>query len=993
MNKKHADIDFQALNVRALDHFEALMEKLGLAEVYKVEGNDWKPLNPKRVDHNTGSFAIDMNTGVWADFAVCDVDDKAKGGDLVSLVAYILGLGQGEAARWLEQFLDELDDDPDPSGTKAASPKGLSKSLSKVEAWMPVLPVPEDAPEAPQQHFTLGTPARLHTYTDERGQVLVHICRFEKEDGSKEFRPLTYCRNHLTGKEDWRWSGPENHRPLLHLQEMANAPDAPILLCEGEKAAEAASALFPSWVTTTTMNGAKSAKKSNFSPLAGRDVYIWPDADEPGERYAQDIIAECKKLTPVPRIFKLKPITLSASSTESGEMLFTPGFIAPPGWDAADAVAEGWTAAHIARQMPHLFEEIVLDPSVSTLTPTPSGLPFHTPHSTMTLAPTGTYTESRSEYEVDRFTVNDQGVFYEKKVGRESKTVKISSRIDVMGYVKNVNGQGHGMMLRVWDAYHQYQDYAQLRAQLGERDLGKALRDRGASLNPSETAALIQYLQTATPGRQLISLSQPGWIDDDFQTFFLPGKTRGENVDSYVMEGPATALLKRFEEGGTFQGWQEMVKPCENQSRATLALCAALSGPFLKPLGQENTGLHFVGPSSIGKTTLLRLAGSVWGHPRQQIQTWRATDNALESVASGRNHTLLLLDEMAQVEPKQAGEIVYQLGNGIGKLRANTNALVKEPYRWLLTFISTGEIELDSHMTTAGRRSTAGQEMRLLHVQADVGNELGIFDRLPEGFESSEELAIHLQRGSDVHYGSAGVHLIEIIVAEGVDTVRQVIRQKMNTFKASCAFAGATGQALRALERFALFVAVGEFAVEKAVLPWTPGSVIQAIRDCWQAWLDNHGGGVENLELFRGMERVKNFFQTHGNSRFELWDPPGITEPLDIPRIFNRAGYRRPRVEGDVGYFYVFPATFRDEVCAGLDYKLICRELQRQGLLVHDHNALTKNVRVRGETQTAKMYVIRDTIVPNISDEDPPAPAPVAMTGVETPEASAAYSF
>ena len=88
-----------------------------------------------------------------------------------------------------------------------------------------------------------------------------------------------------------------------------------------------------------------------------------------------------------------------------------------------------------------------------------------------------------------------------------------------------------------------------------------------------------------------------------------------------------------------------------------------------------------------------------------------------------------------------------------------------------------------------------------------------------------------------------------------------------------------------------------------------------------------------------------------------------------------------------VGHFYVFPATFKNEVCAGLDYKMICRELQRQGLLLHDHGGFTKNVRVRGDeggSKPTKMYVVRDTIVPSIANERPAAPAPVQLTALDT---------
>ena len=66
----------------------------------KREGHEYLPLNPKRSDSKPGSFSINLNTGEWADFATGD-----KGLDLVSLVAYLEGESQGNAAKRLAAFL------------------------------------------------------------------------------------------------------------------------------------------------------------------------------------------------------------------------------------------------------------------------------------------------------------------------------------------------------------------------------------------------------------------------------------------------------------------------------------------------------------------------------------------------------------------------------------------------------------------------------------------------------------------------------------------------------------------------------------------------------------------------------------------------------------------------------------------------------------------------------------------------------------------------
>ena len=72
--------------------------------------------------------------------------------------------------------------------------------------------------------------------------------------------------------------------PLYGLDRLAARPEAAALICEGEKAADAAAALLPELVPVATMNGAQAPAKSDFAALKGRRVLIWADDDAPGRR-------------------------------------------------------------------------------------------------------------------------------------------------------------------------------------------------------------------------------------------------------------------------------------------------------------------------------------------------------------------------------------------------------------------------------------------------------------------------------------------------------------------------------------------------------------------------------------------------------------------------------------------------------------------------------------------------------------------------------------
>lgn len=91
-------LDFAKINVAALSALPALCARW--LPGGKRVGREYVTLNPTRADRHAGSFKVNLATGRWADFATGD-----KGGDAVSLAAYLFGLRQSDAARRLADAL------------------------------------------------------------------------------------------------------------------------------------------------------------------------------------------------------------------------------------------------------------------------------------------------------------------------------------------------------------------------------------------------------------------------------------------------------------------------------------------------------------------------------------------------------------------------------------------------------------------------------------------------------------------------------------------------------------------------------------------------------------------------------------------------------------------------------------------------------------------------------------------------------------------------
>lgn len=91
-------LNFQEMNAAALAILPFLLARW--LPDGKLHGREYTARNPKRADRRAGSFKINIRTGRWSDFATGD-----KGGDVISLAAYLSGKGQGEAARELARML------------------------------------------------------------------------------------------------------------------------------------------------------------------------------------------------------------------------------------------------------------------------------------------------------------------------------------------------------------------------------------------------------------------------------------------------------------------------------------------------------------------------------------------------------------------------------------------------------------------------------------------------------------------------------------------------------------------------------------------------------------------------------------------------------------------------------------------------------------------------------------------------------------------------
>lgn len=585
----------------------------------------------------------------------------------------------------------------------------------------------------------------------------------------------------------------------------------------------------------------------------------------------------------------------------------------------------------------------------------------------------------------DRFKSDDSGVWF-LGVDQDGKTKPpewICSPLAVVAMTRNQDGDGWGYLLSFTDSIGHAKQWA-MPSRMLSGDGGEyrsTLLDMGLRIAQSSRARnlLSQYIQTRQPSEFASCTDHIGWHG---RSFVLPKETIGDSAERIVFQTDM-AMENTFRVKGTAQQWSEHVGAhCAGNSRLVFAVCCAFAGPLLRPAGVESGGFHFRGNSSSGKTTALKVAASVYGGP-SYLQRWRTTDNALEAIAAQHSDCLLILDELAQVDPKTAGECAYMLANEQSKARATRSGAPRTRLVWRLLFLSAGELGLADHMAEGMKRARTGQEVRMADIPADAGAGFGAFEAL-HNHAGGAAFSKHLTGAAGAIYGAVGVAWLRWLT-QRADTLKSEIRSAADAFCSELVPDGASGQVERVGARFALVAAAGEMATIAGLTGWQFGESQWAARACFEAWLAARGG-IGNGEVQTILRKVRNFLESNGEGSFTWWHR--ATDDRNA-KTLNRCGFRR-LVHGDkpisseadfqrefgddvksvpsdaidetTTEYIVLADKFRTDLCPGYDFNEVARVLRDHGCLrTEAKDRLTYKTRLPGMAES-RCYCITPKI-------------------------------
>jgi putative DNA primase/helicase len=382
-----APVISQGIDTDALRRDVSLSAVIGARIKLLRRGDEWTGSCPFH-DDRTPSFTVNDSKGFYHCFG-CGAH-----GDVIRFIAdfhgldfhaacALLGAGEEHAERRPLRgrsgerldvgFASPVTGTVDPyAGLLPADPgTALIEAGAAVRCWNP---------KRPDRPWVSYRPSLVFPYHDLAGRLIGYVLRIDLPAASadKSARKITptirYARlpvqdDAAAPQEAWcHWSF-DKPRPLYRLPDIAARPANQILVVEGEKAAEAARRLVGSLpITVTTWpGGAKAMRHANWSPLQGRVVLLWGDADEAGEQAMLGYRGRTDEM--------VEGVAQLCQRAGAQLLRFIPWDRSrPKGWDAADAEAEGWQTGDLIAWLTATLQDWSPD-MLATSLPCPSPRP------------------------------------------------------------------------------------------------------------------------------------------------------------------------------------------------------------------------------------------------------------------------------------------------------------------------------------------------------------------------------------------------------------------------------------------------------------------------------------------------------------------------------------------------------------------------------------------------------------------------------------------
>lgn len=247
------------------------------------------------------------------------------------------------------------------------------------------------------------------------------------------------------------------------------------------------------------------------------------------------------------------------------------------------------------------------------------------------------------------------------------------------------------------------------------------LANHGLPVNSRNAGKMIEYLAAFEAfNMQLIPKTFVskgfGFKSVEGKRVFILEKMVGKKADQgskevsveFSPEPGFERFVRAVKPEGTYLKWRECIEPTLKYPYAAFAFYGSFAAPLLRMLKAPNFIVDFWGTTSVGKTTVLELAASVWGNPHKEagglVFGWDSTRVFLERMANFFCDIPIFPDDSQMVDDRVMSNMLYQVANGVGKGRGSVVGVRQTP-TWHTICFSTGERPLTECTSFSGARA------------------------------------------------------------------------------------------------------------------------------------------------------------------------------------------------------------------------------------------------------------------------------------------------
>jgi energy-coupling factor transporter ATP-binding protein EcfA2 len=309
---------------------------------------------------------------------------------------------------------------------------------------------------------------------------------------------------------------------------------------------------------------------------------------------------------------------------------------------------------------------------------------------------------------------------------------------------------------------------------LSKDELRKVVSFHGIIAGATQMASILDYLMQCAKELQVsqeveMMRLQFGWADDD-EKFILGNREIGASYVKYSPPSKATRdIAHALRPIGSLDEWKEIINVYNMPGFEphAFAVFSAFGAPLIKFMGVKGGIINLINnKSGTGKSTILQVMNSVWGHPDELMIQWRDTLNVKLHRMAVMCNLPLGVDEITKMSGDDFSDMAYSVTQGAPRrrMKASTNEERESQGFWATMMVATSNSSMTDKLESL-KSTSEGELMRLMQYKIDPTNNL------------DKATAKHIFGRLNSNYGLAGQPYAQYLVQnleEVVDTALKV---------------------------------------------------------------------------------------------------------------------------------------------------------------------------------------------------------------------------